>query len=123
CCVVRLGIASDGVRIPLGLWDGSAENATVAKELLSNIVARGLDLGQGVLCVIDGAKALRKAINEVLGPAPVQRCIRHKERNVLDHLPERDRPAVKQRLRRAWGRDDYERALDELRTLAGELAR
>ena len=71
--------------------------------------------------MIDGAKALRKAIDEVLGPVPVQRCIRHKERNVLDHLPERDRPAVKQRLRRAWARDDHERALDELRQLATEL--
>jgi putative transposase len=121
CCVVALGISTDGVKIPLGLWDGSTENATVAKQLLSNLVARGLDLGQGVLCVIDGAKALRKAIDEVLGPVPVQRCVRHKERNVLDHLPERDRPAVKQRLRRAWARDDHGRALEELRTLAGEL--
>ena len=123
CCVVALGISTDGVKIPLGLWDGSTENATVAKQLLSNLVARGLDLGQGVLCVIDGAKALRKAIDEVLGPVPVQRCIRHKERNVLDHLPERDRPAVKQRLRRAWARDDHERALEELRSLAAELER
>jgi putative transposase len=123
CCVVALGITTDGVKRPLGLWDGSTENATVAKELLSNLVARGLDLGQGVLCVIDGAKALRKAIDEVLGPVPVQRCIRHKERNVLDHLPERDRPPVKQRLRRAWARDDHDRALGELRLLAGELER
>jgi putative transposase len=121
CCVVALGITTDGVKLPLGLWDGSTENATVAKQLLSNLVARGLDLGQGVLCVIDGAKALRKAIDEVLGPVPVQRCIRHKERNVLDHLPERDRPPVKQRLRRAWARDDHDRALEELRALAGEL--
>jgi len=123
CCVVALGITTDGVKLPLGLWDGSTENATVAKELLSNLVARGLDLGQGVLCVIDGAKALRKAIDEVLGPVPVQRCVRHKERNVLDHLPERDRPAVKQRLRRAWARDDHARALEELRMLATELER
>lgn len=123
CCVVALGITADGVKIPLGLWDGSTENSTVAKELLSNLVARGLDLGQGVLCVIDGAKALRKAIDEVLGPVPVQRCIRHKERNVLDHLAERDRPAVKERLRRAWARDDHDRALAELRALAGELDR
>ena len=113
CCVVCLGITTDGVKVPLGLWDGSTENATVARELLSNLVARGIDLGQGVLCVIDGAKALRKAIDEVLGPVPVQRCIRHKERNVLDHLPERDRPPVKQRLRRAWARDDHHRALDD----------
>ena len=123
CCVVALGISTDGAKIPLGLWDGSTENATVAKELLSNLVARGLDLGQGVLCVVDGAKALRKALDEVLGPVPVQRCVRHKERNVLDHLPERDRPAVKQRLRRAWARDDHERALEELRSLAAELER
>jgi transposase-like protein len=121
CCVVALGIATDGVKIPLGLWDGSTENATVAKELLSNLVARGLDLHQGVLCVIDGAKALRKAIEEVLGLVPVQRCIRHKERNVLQHLAERDRPAVKHRLRRAWAEDDHERALVQLQTLAGEL--
>jgi transposase-like protein len=53
----------------------------------------------------------------------VQRCIRHKERNVLDHLPERDRPAVRQRLRRAWACDDHARALDELRAHASELER
>ena len=123
CCVVALGITTDGVKVPLGLWDGSTENATVARELLSNLVARGLDAGQGVLCVIDGAKALRKAIEEVLGAVPVQRCVRHKERNVLDHLPERDRPRVKQRLRHAWARDDHERALAELRSLASELER
>jgi len=122
-CVVALGITTDGVKLPLGLWDGSTENATVAKQLLSNLVARSLDLGQGVLCVIDGAKALRKAIDEVLGPVPVQRCVRHKERNVLDHLPERDRPAVKQRLRRAWARNDHVRALEELLALAAELER
>ena len=121
CCVVALGIATDGVKVPLGLWDGSTENATVAKELLSNLVARGLDLHQGVLCVIDGAKALSKAIGEVLGPVPVQRCIRHKERNVLHHLAERDRPAVKHRLRRAWAELDYDRALAQLQKLAGEL--
>jgi putative transposase len=123
CCVVALGIDTEGAKTPLGLWDGSTENATVSKELLSNLVSRGLDPGQGVLCVIDGSKALRKAIDEVLGPVPVQRCIRHKERNVLDHLPERDRPQVKLRLRRAWARDDHQQAFDELRSLASELER
>jgi transposase-like protein len=59
----------------------------------------------------------------VFGEAPVQRCIRHKERNVLDHLPERDRPAVKRRLRAAWAEDDPGRALDRLRALVGELER
>jgi putative transposase len=73
--------------------------------------------------VIDGAKALRKAIRNVFGEAPVQRCVRHKERNVIEHLPERDRPSVKQRLRRARALDDHARALDQLRALAGELER
>src|SRR5205823_410726 len=80
-----------------------------------------LDPEQGILFVIDGSKALRKAIRNVFGAAPVQRCVRHKERNVLEHLPERDRPQVKRRLRRAWAGDDHTQALAELRLLAGEL--
>lgn len=119
--VVALGITTEGVKIPLGLWEGSTENAAVATALLSDLVERGLDPEQGILFVIDGAKALRKAIRNVFGDAPVQRCIRHKERNVTDHLPERERPAVKLRLRRAWALDDHTRALDQLRVLAGEL--
>jgi transposase-like protein len=122
--VVALGITTEGVKIPLGLWQGSTENAAVATALLSDLVERGLDPGQGILFVIDGAKALRKAIRTVFGDdAPVQRCVRHKERNVVDHVPERERPAVKQRLRRAWALDDYQRALDQLKALAGELER
>ena len=123
CCVVALGITTEGVKIPLGLWEGSTENAAVATALLSDLVERGLDPEQGILFVIDGAKALRKAIRNVFGEAPVQRCLRHKERNVLDHLPERERPAVKQRLRRAWALDDHDRALEQLRALARELER
>lgn len=121
--IVALGISTEGVKIPLGLWEGSTENATVATALLSDLVERGLDPEQGILFVIDGAKALRKAVGNVFGAAPVQRCVRHKERNVLDHLPERDRPAVKQRLRRAWALADHQRALEQLRVLAGELDR
>jgi putative transposase len=121
--IVALGISTDGVKIPLGLWEGSTENATVATALLSDLVERGLDPEQGILFVTDGAKALRKAIRSVFGEVPVQRCIRHKERNVLAHLPERDRPAVKARLRRAWAEPDQTRALEQLQLLAGELER
>ena len=121
--VVALGITTAGVKIPLGLWEGSTENAALATALLSDLVERGLDPEQGILFVIDGAKALRKAIRSVFGDAPVQRCVRHKERNVIDHLPERERPQVKLRLRRAWAADDHDRALDQLRTLARELDR
>jgi transposase-like protein len=121
--IVALGISTDGIKVPLGLWEGSTENATVATALLSDLVARGLDPEQGMLFVIDGGKALRKAIRTVFGEVPVQRCIRHKERNVLEHLPERDRPLVRSRLRKAWSEPDYERALSLLRTLADELER
>jgi transposase-like protein len=124
CCVVALGIDTDGVKHPLGLWDGSTENGTVATTLVANLVERGLDVEQGVLVVLDGAKALRKAVRDVLGVhTPVQRCIRHKERNVLDHLAERDRPPVKRRLRAAWALDDHAAALERLHGLAGELER
>lgn len=122
--VVALGITTDGVKIPLGLWEGSTQNKTIVTALLADLVDRGLDVEQGVLVVIDGSKALRAAVHAVLGDRiPVQRCVRHKERNVLEHLPERDRPGVKHRLRRAWARDDYDKALSELQALADELER
>jgi transposase-like protein len=74
--------------------------------------------------VLDGAKALRKAVRDVLGSStPVQRCQRHKERNVLEHLPERDRPAVRRRLGSAWKPTDHETALGRLSDLAAELDR
>jgi putative transposase len=91
---------------------------------LSDLVERGLDPEQGMLFVISGSKALRMAIRDVFGErAAVQSCIRRKERNVLEHLPERDRPTVMRRLRQAWALDDHERALDRLPALAGELER
>ena len=106
--IVALGITTEGVKIPLGLWEGSTENATVATALLADLVERGLDPEQAILFVLDGAKALRKAVRSVFGEAAaVQRCIRHKERNVTDHLAERDRPALKKRLRAAWALDRH----------------
>jgi putative transposase len=123
CCVVALGVTTDGVKVPLGLWDGSTENKRVCVELLADLVDRGLDCDQGVLVVLDGGKALRAAVDAVFGHVPVQRCVRHKERNVLDHLPERDRPAVKRRLRATWKLSDHQAASERLQTLAGELAR
>ena len=122
--IVALGITTEGVKIPLGLWEGSTENATVAISLLADLVERGLDPEQQVLFVLDGAKALRKAVRSVFGEAAaVQRCIRHKERNVTDHLADRDRPALKRRLRAAWALDDHAGALNRLTAIAAELDR
>jgi putative transposase len=119
--IVALGITTEGVKIPLGLWEGSTENATVATALLSDLVERGLDPEQGMLFVIDGSKALRKSVRIVFGEVPVQRCVRHKERNVIQHLAERDRPPILARMRRAWAETDYDRALEQLQRLADEL--
>jgi putative transposase len=122
--VVALGITTDGVKIPLGLWEGSTENATLARTLLADLVDRGLDPEQAILFVIDGGKALRRAIKDVFGEhALVHRCHRHKERNVCDLLPERDRDQVRARMRAAWSLTDPELARQRLDLLAAELDR
>ena len=122
--VVALGITTDGVKIPLGLWEGSTENATLARTLLADLVDRGLDPEQAILFVIDGSKALRRAIKDVFGEhALVHRCHRHKERNVCELLPERERDAVRARIRAAWALADPELAKQRLELLASELER
>src|SRR3954452_16450508 len=120
--LVALGITTDGVKIPLGLWEGSTENATLARSLLADLVDRGLDPEQAILFVIDGAKALRRALQDVFGEhALVHRCHRHKQRNVTDLLPERDRDQVRSRMRAAWSLTDAELAEQRLELLASEL--
>jgi putative transposase len=120
--VVALGLTPDGTKLPLSLREGSTENATVATALLADLVDRGLRLHEEQLFVLDGAKALRKAVRDVVGTrAPVQRCRRHKERNVADHLPERERPWVRALLRRAWTNPDHAAALAALKALARQL--
>jgi putative transposase len=122
--VVALGITTEGVKVPLGLWEGSTENATLARTLLADLVDRGLDPEQAILFVIDGGKALRKAIKDVFGEhALVHRCHRHKERNVTDLLPEGDRDQVRARMRAAWSLTDADLAEQRLRLLASELDR
>jgi putative transposase len=87
CCVAALVITADGTKIPVGLWLGDTENKTVVTALLADLVERGLDCSAGVLCVIDGAKALAAGIKKVFGDkAVIQRCTIHKRRNVKGHL-------------------------------------
>ena len=122
--VVALGITTEGVKVPLGLWEGSTENATLARTLLADLVDRGLDPEQAILFVIDGSKALRRAVKDVFGEhALVQRCHRHKERNVCDLLPERERETVRGRMRSAWALTDADVAEQRLQLLASELER
>jgi putative transposase len=120
--VVALGVTDDGTKVPLGVVEGSTENTAVCARLVADLVDRGLDASKGVLFVIDGGKALSKAIRAAFGPkALIQRCRRHKERNVLGHLPEAERPLIQRKLRAAWANPDADAALRELQALARAL--
>jgi putative transposase len=120
--VVALGVTEDGTKVPLGVAEGSTENTEVCARLVADLVERGLDASRGMLFVIDGGKALKKAIRAAFGPkALVQRCRRHKERNVIGHLPEAERPLIQRKLRAAWANPDADMALRELQALARAL--
>jgi transposase-like protein len=101
--VVALGISESGEKQPLGLWEGATENSTVCQNLLDNLIQRGLDPQRGYLFVIDGSKALRKAIRDTFGARVlVQRCQEHKRRNVLAQLPKKLHPSVNKVLHDAY---------------------
>jgi transposase-like protein len=120
CLVVALGIDATGQKHPLGLWDGSTENATVCQGLLSNLQSRGLRTDRSVLVILDGSKALHRAVDQTFGQAAcVQRCQVHKTRNILEYLPDRQRPWVHAILRRAYAHEDPAKA----RRLLDDLAR
>jgi len=118
-----VGVDSEGNKHVLGIREGATENSTVVKELLEDIVARGVDAKRKMLFVIDGSKALRAAINAVFGAQqPVQRCRAHKLRNVLDHLPKDQRDQAKSVLRAAW-KLDAKAGMARIRKLAEWLDR
>ena len=120
--LIALGVDSDGKKHVLGLREGSTENAQVAKALLRDLMERGLAVDRARLFVIDGAKALRVAIRKVFGPLGViQRCVVHKRRNILEHLPECTRPRVARVLTEAWDSHDPGLAQRRLERLAGSF--
>jgi putative transposase len=122
CCVVALAICADGTKLPVGLWLGDTENTTVVTHLLADLVDRGLDASRGLLVVLDGAKALAKAVRKVFGThALIQRCTIHKRRNVTDHLPEPERGPVDATLARAFANPDPDAGLRSARDLARRL--
>jgi transposase-like protein len=120
-CVVALGIAIDGTKHPLALVEGSTENATLARELLVGLRERGLEVTRPILCVIDGAKALRRAILDVFDHPVIARCQQHKIRNVRDRLPQRLGGPVERRMRAAYHAPSALDAQAQLEALAREL--
>jgi transposase-like protein len=123
CCVVAVGIDLDGAKHPLALVEGSTENATLVTDLLVGLRERGLDVTRPVLAVLDGSKALRRAVLDVFDRPVIQRCQLHKVRNVRDRLPQRLRAVVEARMRRAYHADSALAAEAELTELATELER
>jgi hypothetical protein len=119
CCVVALGITIDGTKIPLALAEGATEHTSVVTEVLVGLRERGLETTRPILVVIDGAKALRRAVLDVFDHPVIQRCQLHKLRNVTDRLPD----AVAKRLRAAYRNPDPLVAQADLEALARELDR
>jgi putative transposase len=121
-CVVALGIDSNGYKHPLALEEGSTENATLVRTLLSRLRdERGLDVTKPILVVIDGAAALHRAVQDVFDQPVIQRCQLHKVRNVLDKLPERLRETVARRMQQAYHADSALEAEAQLQALGREL--
>jgi putative transposase len=123
-CVVELGITLDGTKVPLALAEGATENTTVVGDLLVGLRDRGLEVTRPILVVVlDGAKALRRAVTDVFDHPIVQRCQLHKLRNVTDRLPDAVASTVAKRMRRAYHHTDALVAQAELEALARELDR
>ena len=120
--LVALGIDSDGKKHVLGVREGATENAVACTALLTDLRDRGLRTDRAVLVVIDGGKALAKAVRNVFGArAVVQRCQAHKVRNVVEQLPDELRPSVRQAMRDAYAANDADRARTMLLNLARRL--
>lgn len=106
--VIALGITLTGEKVLLGFVQTATENERVCAAFLRELLERGLRTAPGLLCVIDGAKGLRKAIATVFGKqALVQRCQWHKRENVVDYLPKADRARWRRKLQAAYERPTY----------------
>ncbi len=120
--VIVLGVSDKGEKIPLGIVQTRTENANSTGGLLRGLVERGLKCDDGLLCVIDGAKGIRKAVEDVFGDAAViQRCQWHKRENVVGYLNEGDKETYRSKLQKAYGQDDYKEAKESLKEIHDEL--
>jgi transposase-like protein len=120
--LAAVGVDGAGDKHPLAVIEGATENTTVVQALLDNLIERGLDPKVCRLFIIDGAKALSKAIRKTFGRhTPIQRCQVHKARNILERLPKPLHASVRKALRQAWQLDDADKAERLIRNLARRL--
>ena len=120
--IIVLGVTDKGIKIPIGLCQTTTENHLVIKALLSELIGRGLNFEDGLLVVIDGAKGLRKAVDQTFGEkAVIQRCTWHKRENVVNYLKEKDQKYFRGKLQHAYSQPDYHLAKEELLKTGQEL--
>ena len=120
--VAAIGIDGQGAKHVLAIAEGATENAATVQALLDNLTARGLDPEVPRLFIVDGAKALSKAIRRTFGvTAAIQRCQIHKGRNIIERLDVSLHAGVKKVLRQAWDQEDADKAERLLRNLARRL--
>jgi putative transposase len=121
--IVALGVDRQGHKHVLGLWPGATENAEVCGALLDDLMERGLSKDKAYLFVLDGAKALHKAVVSRFGAKVlIQRCRLHKRRNVEKYLPKKYHGMLSMKLRVAWEMTDYDQAYKELQKVHDWLA-
>ena len=122
--VLLAAVDGNGDKHPLGVIEGATENTAVCQALLDNLVERGVDPEACRLFIIDGSRALAKAIRNTFGrQVPIQRCQVHKARNIAERLPKPLHASVRKALRQAWELDDADKAEKLIRNLARRLER
>jgi putative transposase len=120
--IAAMGIRSDGCKRMLGLTAGGTENQEAVKALLADLLDRGLAANQSRLFVLDGGKALHKAVTDTFGrKAVIQRCQVHKKRDVLAQLPKSERANTGLQISMAYLENDYENAKKALNLLTHNL--
>jgi transposase-like protein len=121
--VIALGVTLKGQKVVLGFVQTGTENEAVCSKFLEELLERGLCIDQGVLCVIDGSKGLRKAVDKAFkGKGAVQRCHWHKRENVVKYLPVSRQAEFRRKLQNGYQQESYERAKATLKKVRGELA-
>jgi transposase-like protein len=120
--IIAIGITMGGEKILLGIIQSGTENHVVCRDFLLGLIDRGMKHDQGLLCVIDGAKGFRKAINEVFGSyGIIQRCQWHKRENIVEYLPKSVQTAMRRKLQAAYEHEDYAKARTALMAIKKEL--
>ena len=121
--IIALGVTAEGKKVLLGFIQAGTENASVCKDFLNGLLERGLTIEEGVLCVMDGSKGIRKAVEEIIGRyAVIQRCQWHKRENVVNYLPKGRKATFRKLLQRAYEEPTYQGAKMALKRVKKELS-